>query len=233
MSQLAIGFIETIGLAAAIEAADVCVKSANVTLIGYEFTKGNGMAVVKVEGNVGAVKAAITAAAVSVGSMNKLYGYKVMPRPSDGIDMLIRNNNTVGYEDESAPVQEEAPVEEISGNPSVEEEPEQSTENIEETPIEEEETSEEDEEPQQEEEVESEEIVEEEPQQEEISEDSEEDVDSEEVEEEEQEEAPVEEQPKKSSKKRYTCNLCKDPECPRQKGDLRIYCIHYDEHKDN
>ena len=47
MSQLAIGMIETVGLAAAIEAADVCVKSANVNLIGYELSRGNGMAVVK------------------------------------------------------------------------------------------------------------------------------------------------------------------------------------------
>ena len=45
MSQLAIGMIETVGLAAAIEAADVCVKSANVNLIGYELSRGNGMAV--------------------------------------------------------------------------------------------------------------------------------------------------------------------------------------------
>lgn len=32
--------------------------------------------------------------------------------------------------------------------------------------------------------------------------------------------------------KGYTCNICKDPKCPRQKGDLRIYCIHYKENKD-
>ena len=36
MSKEALGLIETVGLAAAIEAADTCMKSANVELIGYE-----------------------------------------------------------------------------------------------------------------------------------------------------------------------------------------------------
>ena len=38
MSKLAIGLIETVGLTPAIEAADTAVKSANVHLVGYEFT---------------------------------------------------------------------------------------------------------------------------------------------------------------------------------------------------
>ena len=59
MSKLAIGMIETMGLAAGIEAADICLKAANINLVGYEFAKGSGMTVIKIEGNVGAVKAAI------------------------------------------------------------------------------------------------------------------------------------------------------------------------------
>ncbi|HHX22710.1 MAG: BMC domain-containing protein [Tepidanaerobacteraceae bacterium] len=27
----------------------------------------------------------------------------------------------------------------------------------------------------------------------------------------------------------YTCNLCKDPQCPRKKGEPRVNCIHYEE----
>lgn len=102
MSQLAIGMIETVGLAAGIEAADVCLKSANVTLIGYELTKGNGMTVVKIEGNVGAVKAAIEAATVAANKVSKVFSTKVIPRPSEGIDFLMRNCDTVGYESEKA-----------------------------------------------------------------------------------------------------------------------------------
>lgn len=36
MQQEALGMVETKGLTAAIEAADTMVKSANVTLVGYE-----------------------------------------------------------------------------------------------------------------------------------------------------------------------------------------------------
>lgn len=104
MSQLAIGIIETIGLAAAIEVADVCLKSANVSLIGYELTKGNGMTVVKIKGNVGAVKASIEAASVAVDKVSKIYSKIVIPRPSDDIELLIINENTVGYENENSDI---------------------------------------------------------------------------------------------------------------------------------
>ena len=56
-----LGFIETFGLAACVAAADAAVKSANVKLLGYEYAKGGGMCTVKVEGNVGACRAAIAA----------------------------------------------------------------------------------------------------------------------------------------------------------------------------
>ena len=38
MIKQSIGLIETVGLSAAIAAADTAVKSANVTLIGYELS---------------------------------------------------------------------------------------------------------------------------------------------------------------------------------------------------
>ena len=47
---MSLGLIETVGLVAAVEAADAAVKSANVTLVGYELARGSGMATVKVEG---------------------------------------------------------------------------------------------------------------------------------------------------------------------------------------
>ncbi|MDF2875981.1 MAG: microcompartment protein, partial [Sporomusa sp.] len=39
----ALGLMEVVGLAAGLEAADAAIKAANVTLIGYELTKGGGM----------------------------------------------------------------------------------------------------------------------------------------------------------------------------------------------
>ena len=61
MADKSIGFIETFGLAACVAAADAAVKSANVKLLGFEYAKGDGMCTVKVEGNVGACKAAVEA----------------------------------------------------------------------------------------------------------------------------------------------------------------------------
>ncbi|MFW5490644.1 MAG: BMC domain-containing protein [Desulfovibrio sp.] len=95
MSKQSIGLIETVGLVAAIEAADAAVKSANVELIGYELSKG-GMTVVKVGGDVGAVNAAIAAAAASASRVNGIVSIKVIPRPSDSIAPLIVNEETVG-----------------------------------------------------------------------------------------------------------------------------------------
>lgn len=37
-------------MSAAVEAADAAMKSANVSLVGYELTKGGGMVTVKLEG---------------------------------------------------------------------------------------------------------------------------------------------------------------------------------------
>ena len=62
MSGQSLGLIETVGMAAAVEAADAAMKSANVSLVGYELTKGGGMVTVKLEGEVGAINAAVAAA---------------------------------------------------------------------------------------------------------------------------------------------------------------------------
>ena len=60
----ALGMVETKGLVGAIEAADVMVKAANVTLIGKEQV-GAGLVTVMVRGDVGAVKAATDAGAAA------------------------------------------------------------------------------------------------------------------------------------------------------------------------
>ena len=62
MSGKSLGLIETVGMSAAVEAADAAMKSANVSLVGYELTKGGGMVTVKLEGEVGAINAAVAAA---------------------------------------------------------------------------------------------------------------------------------------------------------------------------
>jgi ethanolamine utilization protein EutM len=88
--QKALGLIETIGLITAIEAADAAVKAANVVLLGYENTKGGGKITVKVVGDVGAVQAAVAAGTAAASRIGKVYGQRVIPRPSDEISALIR-----------------------------------------------------------------------------------------------------------------------------------------------
>ena len=97
MMKESLGLIETIGLTAGIEAADTAVKAANVKLVGYELTKGSGMTTVKLEGDVAAVKAAVEAGAMAASRVGRVVSTLVIPRPSSGLEGLIRNRDTVGY----------------------------------------------------------------------------------------------------------------------------------------
>jgi microcompartment protein CcmL/EutN len=92
----ALGFIETIGLTAAVEAADSAVKSANVRLLGYELAKGDGMTTVKIEGDVGAVKAAVKAAGVAAGKIGRVVSIHVIPRPAAGTERITLSRETTG-----------------------------------------------------------------------------------------------------------------------------------------
>ena len=91
-----LGLIETQGLAAGVEAADAAVKSANVELIGYELTKGGGWTTVKIQGDVGAVKAAVDAARMAAAKVNRVVSTRVIPRPAAGLETLVHNPDTVG-----------------------------------------------------------------------------------------------------------------------------------------
>lgn len=103
MSRLALGIIETVGLAAAIEAADAAVKSANVTLIGYELTKGGGMVTIKLEGDVGAVKAAVEAGCAAAERISSVWSKQVIPRPHEEIGKIIRTKETIGLVQNNKP----------------------------------------------------------------------------------------------------------------------------------
>ncbi|WP_069679710.1 BMC domain-containing protein [Clostridium taeniosporum] len=92
LNSFALGLIEIIGLAAGIEAADTAVKSSNVELIGYENSKG-GTVVVKIKGDVGAVKAAVQAASVSTKLINKVLATSIIPRPNSELEDIIFSQN--------------------------------------------------------------------------------------------------------------------------------------------
>jgi microcompartment protein CcmL/EutN len=88
----ALGFIETVGLAAAIAAADAALKAANVKLIGRENSRGQGCITIKIIGDVGAVKAAIDAAKTVAGSVSRVWATDIIPRPAEGIGEFMAWN---------------------------------------------------------------------------------------------------------------------------------------------
>ena len=110
MQQKSLGLIETQGLAAGVVAADAAVKSANVELIGYELTNGGGWTLIKVQGDVGAVKAAVDAAAVAAGKVNRVVSTRVIARPSSYLEALIHTADTVGDRPPEPPKAPEPPT---------------------------------------------------------------------------------------------------------------------------
>ena len=95
MAGYALGLIETAGLSAAVEAADVALKSADVHLIGYELARG-GRITVKLEGEVSAVSAAIRSSYAAASKVSKVYSRHVIPRPHRSLDIIIESEGTKG-----------------------------------------------------------------------------------------------------------------------------------------
>lgn len=221
--QQALGLIETVGLAAAYEAADTALKTANVSLIGYELSKGDGMVTVKIAGRVGAVEAGIKAAQMSAGLVNKVYSVKVIPRPSRNLDSMVFTDETVLYSDEAEEpsvneqVVEGEAKEEISNVAETEESTENSNkvsiEAFVQTAVEK---------------AAGEDILEEpEP-------DTQPDTGGDQAEaksEHDTKASPI--APEMVEEQLFlqddtvTCNICSDPACPRTKGEAKRRCLHY------
>jgi len=155
--QKALGIIETYGLTCAIEAADTALKAANVELIGYELARGSGLTTVKIVGDVGGVKAAISAAEASASKIGKVAAVHIIPRPHDDIKILMGSDKPVETKTEEPEAEKDTGLEENGHNDDTPQPP------------------------------------------------------------------PGEEKTEQT----YTCNLCKDPQCPRKKGEPRANCIHY------
>ncbi len=78
----ALGMIETRGLAAAVEALDAMLKTADVTFAGQKRV-GAGLVNVMVEGDVAAVKSAVDAGAEAAQRVGELRSVHVIARPID------------------------------------------------------------------------------------------------------------------------------------------------------
>src|SRR5262252_10343949 len=84
----ALGMIETKGLTALIEASDAMVKSANVTLLGWQKI-GSGLVTAFVVGDVAAVKAAVDAGAAAAGRIGEVVSVQVIPRPHEDLSGVL------------------------------------------------------------------------------------------------------------------------------------------------
>lgn len=93
MNQKALGMIETYGLVAAIEAADVALKTAAVELINYEIVK-SGRIMIAIYGEVAAVQASVTAGAAAAAKINTVFSAHVIPRPLADPRLLIKHRDT-------------------------------------------------------------------------------------------------------------------------------------------
>ena len=87
----ALGMIETRGMIATIEALDSMLKAADVRLIS-NMKAGGGLVTVIVEGDVGAVKAAVDAGAAAVRAINPkaLKSEHVIPRPDASLTTVLK-----------------------------------------------------------------------------------------------------------------------------------------------
>ena len=95
----AIGLIETKGLIASIESADVMLKAADVKLVSKTLV-GGGLVTITVEGDIAAVKASVDAAVSAVErlGMDLLISNHVIPRPVDSIRDLFEEKNKTEIE---------------------------------------------------------------------------------------------------------------------------------------
>lgn len=118
MSGKSLGLIETVGMSAAVEAADAAMKSANVSLVGYELTKGGGMVTVKLEGEVGAINAAVAAAISAASRVGEVYAHKVIARTAQHIEQIIHSKVTAGVAEPQPEVPAAQPTLQAENAPS-------------------------------------------------------------------------------------------------------------------
>jgi ethanolamine utilization protein EutM len=86
--QEALGIIETVGFATAVQASDAAVKAANVKLCDLVKIGGGRMDVI-FRGDVAAVKASIEAGAAAAAQVGKVMGQTVIPRPADKLSQVF------------------------------------------------------------------------------------------------------------------------------------------------
>lgn len=102
---MALGLIEAVGLSTAMTALDAAVKSADVTLKGYDRVIGAGGMVsitLNISGDVAAVEAAVEAGKEAGEQVGRVLGSHVIPSPHEEVEKIIKK-----YESVKEPVKNE------------------------------------------------------------------------------------------------------------------------------
>lgn len=92
----ALGMIEVYGYLAAVEALDSALKAANVSLVDVVKVKG-GLVTVLVEGEVGAVKAAMDASAAAAERVGRIVSIHVIPRPAEDVGRMLTKDKELPH----------------------------------------------------------------------------------------------------------------------------------------
>lgn len=88
MAMEALGMVETKGFVGSVEAADAMAKAANVQVVG-QVQIGAAYLTIMCRGDVGAVRAAVDAAAAAAKRVGQLVSAHVIPRPHEEVEKLL------------------------------------------------------------------------------------------------------------------------------------------------
>jgi len=123
MSEYALGLIETAGLVAAIEAADAAAKAASVVVASAELTDATYMTL-RIEGELGAVQAAVEAGARAAAAIGEVISVHVIPNADDGLSVITPTSR---YASKYHPDDDRPPLDPGGGQPTAPRRPAGST----------------------------------------------------------------------------------------------------------
>lgn len=95
--QASLGFIETIGMTAAIIAADQMVKQTYVEIVSFE-KSGAGYVSVFVRGQLDSVKIALEIGASEAQNLGELISVHLISKPDEGIQCLLPQTGLEGQD---------------------------------------------------------------------------------------------------------------------------------------
>ena len=106
------GYIETMGLLTAIEAADAALKAANVVFTNCYIVKG-GIVTIELAGDVAAVTAAVDAGSESAKKLGNFISKNVIARVDDETKKILKGNTFVSFNKENEKTAKEISEEKI------------------------------------------------------------------------------------------------------------------------